>query len=256
MRKRIITAENVKLGDKVHALSHLFNSSVFLFILTLSLLSLPVLHIKDSFSDLNLFIKFGSIFITSTLFLMYYYWLSYRDKTQNKLTSFFKFFGRFVQFLVVSMGLSLSNTVAVLEGYLGIKSSFVRTPKFNVAKKNEFKFKLPNSGNEITYKLLTVKDEKEIDKEIESLKKIDKNLSTEVSTRLKHMILSVNGNYDKKTIRDFVDSALLARDSRALREHITKNGVGVDMTCSYTNSEGVEENIMVPVGIQFFWPDA
>jgi hypothetical protein len=40
---------------------------------------------------------------------------------------------------VVSLGLSLSNTVAVLEGYLGIKSSFVRTPKFNVNKKTEFK---------------------------------------------------------------------------------------------------------------------
>jgi hypothetical protein len=123
-------------------------------------------------------------------------------------------------------------------------------------KKNEFKFMLPNSGNEITYKLLTVKDEKEIDKEIESLKKIDKNISTEVSTRLKYIILSVNGNYDKKTIRDFVDNALLARDSRALREHISKNGVGVDMTYSYTNDDDVEENITVPVGLQFFWPDA
>lgn len=153
MRKRIVKAENVKLGDKIHALSHLFNSSVFLFILTLSLLSLPVLHIKDSFSDLNLFIKFGSIFITSTLFLMYYYWLSYRDKTENKITSFFKFFGRFVQFLVVSMGLSLSNTVAVLEGYLGIKSSFVRTPKFNVAKKNEFK---GNKYDKKSISLLTI----------------------------------------------------------------------------------------------------
>jgi cellulose synthase/poly-beta-1,6-N-acetylglucosamine synthase-like glycosyltransferase len=153
MRKRIIKAENVKLGDKIHALSHLFNSSVFLFILTLSLLSLPVLHIKDSFSDLNLFIKFGSIFITSTLFLMYYYWLSYRDKTENKVASFFKFFGRFVQFLVVSMGLSLSNTVAVLEGYLGIKSSFVRTPKFNVAKKNEFK---GNKYDKKSISLLTI----------------------------------------------------------------------------------------------------
>jgi cellulose synthase/poly-beta-1,6-N-acetylglucosamine synthase-like glycosyltransferase len=153
MRKRIVKAENVKLGDKIHALSHLFNSSVFLFILTLSLLSLPVLHIKDSFSDLNLFIKFGSIFITSTLFLMYYYWLSYRDKTENKVASFFKFFGRFIQFLVVSMGLSLSNTVAVLEGYLGIKSSFVRTPKFNVAKKNEFK---GNKYDKKSISLLTI----------------------------------------------------------------------------------------------------
>lgn len=153
MWKRILTAKGVQAGDKVHALSHLFNSSVFLFILTLSLLSLPVLHIKDSFSDLNYFIKFGSFFIVSTLFLMYYYWLSYRDKTEHKVKSFFQFFGRFVQFLVVSMGLSLSNTIAVIEGYLGIKSSFVRTPKFNVLAKGEFK---GNKYDKKSISLLTI----------------------------------------------------------------------------------------------------
>ncbi len=153
MWRRIIGAENVKFGDKVHALSHLFNSSVFLFILTLSILSVPVLHIKDSFSDLNYYIKFGSVFIISTLFLMYYYWLSYRDKTNNTLGSMFRFFGRFVQFLIVSMGLSLSNTIAVIEGYLGIKSSFVRTPKFNVVTKSEFK---GNKYDKKSISLLTI----------------------------------------------------------------------------------------------------
>ena len=135
----IITFKGVKFSDRLHGLSHLFNSSVFVFILLMSLLSLPVLHIKDSFSDLNFFIQFGSIFISSTIFLMYYYWLAYRDKSSNIIGSFFRYVGRFFQFLIVSMGLSLSNTVAVLEGYMGIKSSFVRTPKFNVAAKSEFK---------------------------------------------------------------------------------------------------------------------
>lgn len=139
MAKTILTFKGVKLSDRLHGLSHLFNSSVFVFILIMSLLSLPVLHIKDSFADLNFFIQFGSIFISSTLFLMYYYWLAYRDKTNNMFLSFIRFVGRFFQFLIVSMGLSLSNTVAVLEGYLGIKSSFVRTPKFNVNKKSDFK---------------------------------------------------------------------------------------------------------------------
>jgi cellulose synthase/poly-beta-1,6-N-acetylglucosamine synthase-like glycosyltransferase len=139
MAWRIVSAKGVKKMDKIHGLSHLFNSSVFFFILLLSLLSLPILHIKDSFSDLNFFIQFGSIFILSTIFLMYYYWMSYRDKTANGFTSFFRFAGRFFQFLIVSMGLSLNNTVAVLEGYMGIKSSFVRTPKFNVSSKSEFK---------------------------------------------------------------------------------------------------------------------
>jgi len=137
MWKRILTTKNVKFGDRIHGLSHLFNSSVFVFILMISLFSLPVLYIKDSFSDLNFVLQFGSIFLLSTVFLMYYYWQSYRDKHQN--ASFFRFIGRFFQFLIVSMGLALNNTVAVLEGYFGIKSSFVRTPKFNVNKKSEFK---------------------------------------------------------------------------------------------------------------------
>jgi len=137
MGKRLLTAEGVRTSDRIHGLSHLFNSSVFVFILIMSLLSIPVLHIKDSFTDLNYFIQFGSVFIFATLFLMYYYWNSYRDKTDNKPKSLFHFFTRFFQFLTISMGLSLSNAVAVIEGYMGIKSSFVRTPKFNVSAKNE-----------------------------------------------------------------------------------------------------------------------
>lgn len=150
MWKRLLTAGGVKLGDRVHGLSHLFNSSVFIFILSVAILSLIVLHIKDSFSDLNYILQYMSIFIVSTVFLMFYYWHSYRDKTENVVKSFFRFTGRFFQFLIVSMGLSLSNTVAVIEGYMGIKSSFVRTPKFNVSKKTEFK------GNKYDKKKLSI----------------------------------------------------------------------------------------------------
>src|SRR5690554_1129603 len=153
MGKRLLTAENVRFSDRIHGLSHLFNSSLFVFILVMSLLSLPVLHIKDSFSDLNYFIQFGSIFILATLFLMYYYWNSYRDKTENKTKSFFQFLTRFFQFLTISMGLSLSNAVAVIEGYMGIKSSFVRTPKFNVSAKNE---KVENKYDKKSISLVTI----------------------------------------------------------------------------------------------------
>jgi cellulose synthase/poly-beta-1,6-N-acetylglucosamine synthase-like glycosyltransferase len=139
MWKTIITAKGVRLVDRIHGLSHLFNSSVFIFILMMSILSLPVLHIKDSFSDLNYVLQYGAVFLLSTAFLMFYYWHSFRDKTDNVILSLLLFIGRFFQFLMVSMGLALNNTVAVLEGYLGIKSSFVRTPKFNVNVKSEFK---------------------------------------------------------------------------------------------------------------------
>jgi cellulose synthase/poly-beta-1,6-N-acetylglucosamine synthase-like glycosyltransferase len=139
MWKSLITFPGVKFSDRIHGFAHLFNSTVFVFILILSILSLFVLHIKDSFSDLNWFIQFGAFFFSSTLFLSFYYWHSWRDKKGPFLIDLFRFAARFIQFLTVSMALSLSNAVAVIEGYLGIKSSFVRTPKFNVLIKTEFK---------------------------------------------------------------------------------------------------------------------
>ena len=150
MWKRLVKNPTVRFSDKLHGLAHLFNSSVFVFILCLSILSLFVLQIKDSFSDLNFVIQFGSFFIISTLFLAYYYWFSYRDKKGKTFTDLIRFTARFFQFLTVSMALSLSNAVAVIEGYLGIKSSFVRTPKFNVSKKNEFQ------GNKYDKKSLSI----------------------------------------------------------------------------------------------------
>ena len=150
MWRRLVKNPNVRFTDKVHGLAHLFNSTVFVFILCLSVLSLFVLHIKDSFSDLNFVIQFGSFFIISTIFLAYYYWFSYRDKKGNTGSDILRFTARFFQFLTVSMALSLSNAVAVIEGYLGIKSSFVRTPKFNVSKKEEFQ------GNKYDKKSLSI----------------------------------------------------------------------------------------------------
>ena len=150
MNKRILTSKGVRFSDRIHGLSHLFNSSVFFFILCISILSMPVLHIKDSFSDLNYVLQYGAIFLLSTVFLMVYYWNSFRDKTGNGFASFFKFLLRFFEFLIMSMGLALNNTIAVLEGYFGIKSSFVRTPKFNVNAKSEFK------GNKYDKKKLSI----------------------------------------------------------------------------------------------------
>jgi hypothetical protein len=117
---------------------------------------------------------------------------------------------------------------------------------------NEFKFKLPSSGIDITFKLLTNHDEKKIKAEIDGLKKINKNISNELSTRLKYMITSINGNKDPKDIRDFVEQQFLARDSRALREYVKEVQPDVDLTFF---PDGSNEKVSVPVGLSFFWPD-
>jgi hypothetical protein len=117
---------------------------------------------------------------------------------------------------------------------------------------NEFSFTLPTSGVTLTYKILNGHDEKKINRETEALKKIDKDSSAEISTRLKYIITSVNGDSESKTIREFVDNYLLAKDSRAFREHIRDNQPDVDM--NYVLDSG--EEVTIPIGLSFFWPDA
>ena len=120
---------------------------------------------------------------------------------------------------------------------------------------NEFTFSLPSSGNVITYKFLTHGDELSIDKEIKGNKKINKEATTDITTRLKHMITSVNGKRDQKDIREFVDNYLLARDARALRDEYASIQPDIDLTVSYTAANGGEEEMQLPIGLDFFWPD-
>ena len=122
--------------------------------------------------------------------------------------------------------------------------------------KNEFAYTLPYTNTSITYKLTTNRDEKKIESEIKGLKKIDKNASPELSTRLKHMILSVNGETDEKVVRDFVDNYMLARDSRAFREHIRETQPDIEMKFNFMGANGVEEDAVVPMTAGFLWPDS
>ena len=118
--------------------------------------------------------------------------------------------------------------------------------------KNEFDFEFPSTGNKVTFKLLTGHDEKAIDRELAGLRKLDKNNVPELTTRLKHIITSINGDTEKKTIRDFVDNYLLAKDSRALREYIRKVQPDIDMTFI---PEGEDAPVTVPMTANFLYPD-
>ena len=116
----------------------------------------------------------------------------------------------------------------------------------------EFSFTLPFSKTDITFKIIDHTTEGRIAKELEGLKKIDKNISRELSTRLKYIIRSVDGNREESVIRNFVDNYLLAKDSRSLREHIKQ--VQPDVDLSFTTDSG--EEVAIPINLNFFWPDA
>jgi hypothetical protein len=118
---------------------------------------------------------------------------------------------------------------------------------------NEFKFTLPTTGTEITFKILTHADEQKIDQEIQGMKKINKNFTGELSTRLKHTITSVGGSRETKEIRNFVENQLLAADSRALRNHMETIAPGVNI--KFYPENGPTGGVSLPIGITFFWPD-
>lgn len=119
---------------KVHAFFHLMNSSVYLSIFLAGLLSIPLLLIKNFyFQQYALFFQLATFSMVSFLFLSFSYWVAWRIKTKETfLRSILKFVKIFLLFLSVCMGLSFYNALAVWEGYIGRKSPFIRTPKFNL----------------------------------------------------------------------------------------------------------------------------
>ena len=122
--------------------------------------------------------------------------------------------------------------------------------------KNEFNFTLPTSKIEVTFKILTHGDEQAIDKELKGLKRLNKNSSHDISTRMKHVITSIDGDYETKSIREFVDNRLLAIDSRELRNHIKEVQPDINLTFEYEGKNGDLKTSTIPISLQFFWPDA
>lgn len=119
---------------------------------------------------------------------------------------------------------------------------------------NKFTFVTPASQAVLTFRLLTHADEQAIEQEIKGLKKLNKDSSAELSTRLKRMITSVNGDAEIKTIRDFVDNYLLARDSRAFREYVRQ--IQPDVNLKFYPENGPDGGVDIPIGVTFLWPDA
>lgn len=120
---------------------------------------------------------------------------------------------------------------------------------------NEFSFTTPKIENNLTFRLLTHGDEKKIEAEVNGMKKVNPDVSTDITTRLKYMITSVNGERDQKSIREFVDNHLLAPDARALREYYSKVTPDINLVFKPEDENYTGEGIAVPINLSFFWPD-
>ena len=121
---------------------------------------------------------------------------------------------------------------------------------------NEFEFDLPATKRKLTFKLLTSGDEKEIDKEVAGYEKIGDGIGYELTTRLKHMIVSIDGDTKRTSINSFVDNEFLSMDSIAFRTHANSIMPDVDMTSTFTDVDGNEKEFTVPMTVTFLWPTA
>ena len=119
---------------------------------------------------------------------------------------------------------------------------------------NEFDFELPATKRKLTFKLLTQSDEKSMDKEIEGYKKIGDGIGYETTTRLKHQILSVDGDAKKASINSFVDNEFLSRDSRDFRAYVNSINPDVEMKSTLIDEDGNEKEFTVPMTVTFLWP--
>lgn len=122
---------------------------------------------------------------------------------------------------------------------------------------NLFEFVLPTSKVTIKYKLLTHRDETSIDQELTALNKINKSgASSEITTRLKKMIVSIDGNEDRQTINKFVDQQLLSKDSLAFRSYVKENTPDIDLSFDFECEDCQHnERMGIPLSVSFFWPD-
>ncbi|WP_339707019.1 glycosyltransferase [uncultured Kriegella sp.] len=128
----VITAKNIPFKTKFHGVMHLLNSSMFLCVFIVALLSIPTMYIKALFPQFDWVFVVLSFFVSSTVILFVCYWFTYKNIQGSGFDNFVDYIKLFFTFFSVALGFSLHNSIAVLEGHMGKRSEFVRTPKFNL----------------------------------------------------------------------------------------------------------------------------
>ena len=133
MMWRVLTSKNISFKTKIHGLLHLLNSTMFLNVFLVAVLSIPMLYIKNEYAHLRFYFYFMSFFVVSTIIFFVCYWMMFRQIYGKGFKNFFEYVVLFFTFFSIAMGFSLHNSIAVIEGHIGKRSEFIRTPKFNIS---------------------------------------------------------------------------------------------------------------------------
>ena len=151
-----------------------------------------------------------------------------------------------------------------IEGELGEKNEIsvdlgkVQTKEIDFDKlnrENKYTF-TTKSGTILEYKLLSHGDEKKIDADVKALERLTKGgTSSELTTRYRFMIISVDGATDTKSITDFINNRFLTIDTRSFREAVRKIQPDINMEFEYEDPQTGEMEVRpIPMGVGFFWP--
>ena len=132
MMWKVLKSKNISSKTKLHGLLHLLNSTMFLNVLIVGVLSIPMLYIKNEYTHLKPYFYVMSFFVISTIIFFVCYWHMYKRTYGGGFKNFIQYIVMFFTFFSIAMGFSLHNSIAVLEGHFGKRSDFVRTPKFNI----------------------------------------------------------------------------------------------------------------------------
>lgn len=127
-----IWKSKLALNQKIHASVHLLGSSVFLCVFCIGVFSVPLAFLIGGMSISTHY--FWLFFISLLAVIQVYYVANVGNAwpKESRIKMLVKFIFLFPIFLSLSMGLSLHNSIAVLQGLVGKKSAFIRTPKFNI----------------------------------------------------------------------------------------------------------------------------
>jgi cellulose synthase/poly-beta-1,6-N-acetylglucosamine synthase-like glycosyltransferase len=123
----VLTAK-LPLKVKIECLFHLTNNFAYLFLVVLAALQLPNMLMRQKMNDPALLLLDVPLFCTTCLSIVVFYLTTHRALYGNLGDAV----RRLPLMMAVSIGLSINNARAVLEGLFGVQSEFVRTPKHGV----------------------------------------------------------------------------------------------------------------------------
>ncbi|WP_299681719.1 cellulose synthase family protein [uncultured Dokdonia sp.] len=133
MASKVVKSKSLSTKTKFHGILHLLNSTMFLNVLIVGLLSIPMLYIKNEYGHLKTYFVVMSFFVMSTVIFFICYWYMFKNIYGGGFKQFIRYIGMFFTFFSIAMGFSLHNSIAVIEGHIGKRSDFIRTPKFNIS---------------------------------------------------------------------------------------------------------------------------